>query len=534
MNSFTTIPFVDLLSFLSSHSISTDNYQAYEIALKIIRSDQAENSQLISTPISVLDWIIADKLSSTDISIDRFTTSAILLSSDYLLKELANILTLNHVNKERITRILGYLNLLDNDISIFDTLPDDILFIILQNLDCHELLLTSLISSKFNKLSQKEGVTQILRNKLRERTRLNLDQYNRKELNFLIKYKERLNISAAHEHRFYIKNGNVYTFGEEINDHLNTDIPILVSNLNNIKQVSVGGNHTLVLTKDGQVYSFGDNLSGQLGLGHTYSTIDPTLISGLNNIVQISAGGNHSLLLTEDGQVYCFGHGRFGRLGLGDYNNRTIPSLVSNITNVVQISAGENTSLLLNKNGEIYSFGSNYCGKAGHGSSKCQLIPTLIPTNYFNNSPIVQISASSCHSLALTIEGNVYSFGYGGHGRLGLGDYKNRTIPTLIPAAYFNNIPVSYVSAGRYYSLILTENGQLYSIGDKFYQRLGIKENYRDNVPILIKGFENIIDVSLGGHDYLMVNKYGEIHYMSKAYKSEEMIHGPLLLDKIS
>jgi hypothetical protein len=533
MNSFTTIPFVDLLSFLSNHSIPTDSSQPYESALQIIRSQQTKNNQPISAPISIIDWIIADKLSSTGVSIDRVTTSTILSSSDILLLELANILTLNHVDKERILRILGYLNLLVNDTSIFDTLPDEILFLILQNLDCDELLLTYLISSKFNELFQKEGVTQILRNKLRERTRLNLNQYNRKELIFLNKYKNRIGISASREHGFYIKDGNVSAFGEEIDDHLNTDIPILVLNLNNVKQVSAGGNHTLALTKDGQVYSFGANELGQLGLGHSNSTIAPTLISGLNNIVQISAGDNHSLLLTKNGKIYSFGYNQYGQLGLGDYEERSTPTLVSNINNIMQISAGGYYSLLLNKNGEIYSFGSNYCGKAGHGTSTSQVVPTLIPTNYFNNSPIVQISAGFCHSLALTIDGNVYSFGYGGHGRLGLGDYNDRDRPTLIPAAYFNNIPVSYVSAGRYYSIILTENGQLYSIGDKFYQQLGIKENYRDNVPILIKGFENLIDISLGGHGYLMVNKYGEIHYMSKTDKLKEMIHEPLLLDKI-
>jgi hypothetical protein len=439
-------------------------------------------------------------------------------------------------SKERIFRILGYINLPDNDTSIFDRLPNDILFIILQNLDCDELVLTYLISSKFNKLSQKDEFTQILRNKLRERTRLNLDHYNKKELIFLTKYTVRINISAAHWRWFYIKDGKTYAFGE-INNLFKTDIPVLVSTLNtNIKQISASDRHALALTEEGHVYSLGYNHSGQLGL-EKYDHIDKfTLIPGLKNIIQISTANEHSLLLSQNGKIYSFGSGRNGQLGHGDCEERIRPTLVPNINNVVQVSAGESTSLLLTKNGEIYAFGDNTYGKLGLaiGDCKSQTVPTLIPMEYFNNSPIVQVSAGAYHSLALSIDGNVYSFGCGDSGRLGLGDNNDRNRPTLIPANYFNNQRVSHISAGVYFSLIVTENGQLYSFGDEFHQQLGIKENYRQNVPTLINGFENVIDVSLGGSGYLMVNKYGEIHYMSKSYKLKEMIYAPVLLDKIS
>jgi alpha-tubulin suppressor-like RCC1 family protein len=541
MNSFTTIPFVDLLSFLSSYPIPTNNYvytnksQVYETALQIIRSEEVKNNHVITAPISVIDWIRADNKLSTGINVNRFTTSSILSSSDDLLLELADILMLNQYDKERIIRFLGYLNLLDNDISIFDTLPSKILFAILRNLDCDELLLTCLISSKFNKLSQKDKFTQILRNKLRKRTGLKLNRYDRKELVLINKTKKRPNISTVNDHCFYVKDRNIYAFGKGINNIFDTDIPILISNSNNIKQISASGHHTLVLTKEGQVYSVGNNESGQLGLGHCNYIDKFTLISGLKNIVQISAGDNHSLLLTQNGEIYSCGSNFGGQLGLGDSKNQTKPTLVPNINNIIQISAGGYYSLLLNKNGEVYSFGNDWFGKLGLGNcrSRSRTVPTLIPTEYFNNSPIVQISAGRYHSLALSIEGDIYSFGYGSDGRLGLGDNNDRNRPTLIPAYYFNNVPVSHVSAGLHYSLIVTEKGQLYSFGNMFHQYVGIEENYIGNVPTLINGLENFIDVPTGGSSYLMVNKYGEINYLSKSNKSEEIRHAPLLLDKI-
>jgi alpha-tubulin suppressor-like RCC1 family protein len=419
--------------------------------------------------------------------------------------------------------------------SIFETLPEDILYVILQNLECHELLLICLISVKFNKLYQKEEITQILRNKLRERTRLKLSQYNRKELVFLSKNKGRIDVSTSGNHGLYIKNGNIYGFGKGIDNLFNTNIHLLGPNLKNIKQISTSDGHTLALTEDGQVYSFGRNESGQLGLGHTKNITIPTLISDLNNIAQISAGTVHSLLLTKNGEIYSFGSNLFGELGLGDDKDRTIPTLCSKINNIIQISAGRHFSLLLTKNGKIYSFGLNDHRQLGIGDNddSCENVPTLVHINYINESPIVQVSAGSGHSLVLSAQGDVYSFGTGHCGELGLENNKDQDVPTLVPANYFNNQRVSHVSAGHFNSLILTENGQIYSFGNMVHQQSGIKENY-SVVPTLINGVENVIDISIGSSGLLMLNKYGEIYYFIKSQKSEKITGEPLLLDKIS
>src|SRR5690606_7302350 len=74
-------------------------------------------------------------------------------------------------------------------------------------------------------------------------------------------------------------------------------------NLHHIKQISCGGDHSLVLNEDGQVFSFGTNKCGQLGLGHNKDSNIPELIPNLHHIKQISCGGDHSLVLNEVGQV---------------------------------------------------------------------------------------------------------------------------------------------------------------------------------------------------------------------------------------
>ena len=93
--------------------------------------------------------------------------------------------------------------------------------------------------------------------------------------------------------------------------------------LNKIVSISAGDNHSLLLDKQGDVYSFGNNGSGQLGrqtLKDNSAQI-PTKIPELNNIIAMSAGSLHSLLLDKQGNVYSFGDNRFGQLGR-EYNNR--------------------------------------------------------------------------------------------------------------------------------------------------------------------------------------------------------------------
>ena len=91
--------------------------------------------------------------------------------------------------------------------------------------------------------------------------------------------------------------------------------------------MSAGYDHSLILTNDGQVYAFGNNEYGQLGVK---GFIEISLLN-ICNISQISAGYKCSLALTDHGQVYGFGLNNCGQLGLHDYINRYIPTTIMSI-----------------------------------------------------------------------------------------------------------------------------------------------------------------------------------------------------------
>ena len=168
-------------------------------------------------------------------------------------------------------------------------------------------------------------------------------------------------------------------------DYDDRNIPTLVLEVpNNVIQISAGRSYSLCLTNDGHIYSFGRNQKGQLGLGNYDYRNNPTLISEIpNNIVQISAGDKYSLCLTNAGEIYAWGKNMGGQLGLGNYNNRNIPTLVPTLpNNIIQIEAGNNHSLVLSSSGKIYAFGYNISGQLGLGKENKffkRNIPTLIP-----------------------------------------------------------------------------------------------------------------------------------------------------------
>ncbi|OTF76530.1 hypothetical protein BLA29_012836, partial [Euroglyphus maynei] len=106
----------------------------------------------------------------------------------------------------------------------------------------------------------------------------------------------------------------------------------------------------------------------------TLTSISPTILpfSLTNIIVQISAGLHHSILLTDKNEVFTFGSNQFGQLGVGDLQNRFQPTKVDLEFVcqgfIVQIAAGSNHSVLLTSLGEVITFGNNQQGQLGRRS----------------------------------------------------------------------------------------------------------------------------------------------------------------------
>ncbi|XP_049853132.1 uncharacterized protein LOC126334689 isoform X3 [Schistocerca gregaria] len=229
-------------------------------------------------------------------------------------------------------------------------------------------------------------------------------------------------LSAGFAHVAVVRNSTVYTWGNAAQGCLGTGptmsrfgTPHGLSLFPNLKvevsAVACGRQHTLALTSNG-VYAWGSSQFGQLGIGSTGQSSTPILISGLASelITSISAGQYHSLALTADGRVYSWGWGVHGQLGIGSIEDALHPKLVKRLNGQVvkQISGGHGHSLFLTETGEVFTCGSSVFGQLGNGGNIKSSTPVLVSSL---PETCVLVSTGYFHNLALSTSNKLYCWG---------------------------------------------------------------------------------------------------------------------------
>jgi len=245
--------------------------------------------------------------------------------------------------------------------------------------------------------------------------------------------------------------------------------------------VSAGDNHSLALAADGAVWSWGFGGEGQLGHGddrwHQHLPKKIEAFAG-QRVVAVSAGETHSLAITADGAVWSWGGGGGGgrgELGHGDEQRQLLPKKIEALAGqrVVAVSAGNMSSLAMTADGEVWSWGNGRYGELGHGDTQDQLLPKKIEA--LAGQRVVTVSAGLYHSLALTADGGVWSWGGGIFVRLGHGDEQNQPLPKKIEALAGQRVVA--VSAALSHSLAITADGAVFTWGKGEYGCLGHGED---------------------------------------------------------
>ena len=363
-------------------------------------------------------------------------------------------------------------------------------------------------------------------------------------------------------------------------------LPRVIFKLKNeiIKSISSGWQHNIVLNQNGEMFSFGHNQEYQCGLPNIENNNsdneninDPTNISKIyDNLkaIKVCCGNEHSLIISKNKNVYGFGNNEDGLLGLLDKTIKTYkPTKINFIANndnvtiedyngkIIDISCGTVHNLALTEDGKVFSWGSFQGGQLGLSSEfllnenqkktkdKEMYLskPTLIPLFRKEDIKIKKISCGEAHSLALTEKGKVYSWGFGSNGQLGLGFCEDSFEPGqgLLKSRIFepqlinnfkdysktmtnvsnyncNNIKIKDIQCGKTFSLFINTTNNLYACGINDLNQLGFKElEPKDNLynpeiqcddyiyPTLLKCFNDkkVEKISCGeGHCLAIVN----------------------------
>ena len=291
--------------------------------------------------------------------------------------------------------------------------------------------------------------------------------------------------------------------------------------------IETGKDFALAMGSDGNLYSWGNTTNGALGR-ETNQTPEnlPGVVTPPTGVrfTQFSAGSGYSLALGSDGNLYSWGNNSSGQLGTGstDYSPHSTPSkgsMPTDGTKFTQISAGNYHSLAMGTDGNLYSWGSNGTGALGRETDQTpENRPGVVtpPTGV----RFTQFSAGSGYSLALGSDGNLYSWGNNGTGQLGIGgaDSNQHNTPSKgsMPA---DGTKFTQISAGYYHSLAMGTDGNLYSWGDNSLGQLGraltSTSTLNDGTPHKVNppaGVTRFIQVIAGGDNSLAMGWDGNLY----------------------
>ncbi|XP_073935089.1 probable E3 ubiquitin-protein ligase HERC4 isoform X4 [Castor canadensis] len=319
---------------------------------------------------------------------------------------------------------------------------------------------------------------------------------------------------------FVLDDGTVYTCGcndlGQLGHEKSRKRPeqVVALDAQNIVAVSCGDAHTLALNDKGQVYAWGLDSDGQLGLLGSEECIRvPRNIKSLSDIqiVQVACGYYHSLALSKASEVFCWGQNKYGQLGLGiDCKKQTSPQLIKSLLGIpfMQVAAGGAHSFVLTLSGAIFGWGRNKFGQLGLNDENDRYVPNLLKS--LRSQKIVYICCGEDHTAALTKEGGVFTFGAGGYGQLG----HNSTSHEINPRKVFELMGsiVTQIACGRQHtSAFVPSSGRIYSFGLGGNGQLGTGSTSNRKSPFTVKGnwfpYSGHCSPDIDAEDYFCVKR---------------------------
>jgi len=274
--------------------------------------------------------------------------------------------------------------------------------------------------------------------------------------------------------------------------------PALVKEVQNAVEVVAGGMHTVVLDKDGDVWTFGCNDEGSLGrvVEEEEECFTPGKVELPEKIVQISAGDSHSAALTETGQVWLWGTFRdsSGPIGLVTWDKlekEPVQVKLDNRDNVVKIVSGGDHVAMLTQDGDIYTMGNSEQGQLGRVPEKFghrggrrggQLL--LQPDKVHSKSKsrkFTDVWAGSYNTVVLTSAGEVLVMGLNNYSQMGI-DHNKSGLTFFMPVISEDLSKYSWqqIAIGQHHTLALDKEGGVFCLGRSEYGRLGLGEGTGD------------------------------------------------------
>jgi alpha-tubulin suppressor-like RCC1 family protein len=271
-----------------------------------------------------------------------------------------------------------------------------------------------------------------------------------------------------------------------LGDQIDRSSPVAV--LGGIKFAAAGfKSFGMGLTPNGSLYSWGTNQSGQLGLGDTTNRSSPILVLGGLKFAHVAAStdsNGFALGITTSGDLYAWGGNDFGQLGVGDQIARSSPVAVLGGIKFKQVVVGTNSSSILGLavNGDAYAWGENSNGQLGVGSVAHQSSPVLVVGGI--QFKRIGITGGTHSSYGLSTSGDLYAWGDNLSGQLGVGDVT----PRSSPVAVLGGLKFKYFTAAAAIAGGVTSDGSAYAWGNNVKGSVGDGTSVSRSSPVAVIG----------------------------------------------
>lgn len=271
-----------------------------------------------------------------------------------------------------------------------------------------------------------------------------------------------------------------------------------------VRAVAAGADHSLALTSDGRVFAWGYNSQASLGVDPEETPdgyrATPEAVPGLADVTAIGAGGWHSLAVRA-GHVFAWGYNNSGQVGTGGMSNVYTPTEVPGLpADVTAVAGGANHSLALTSNGRVYTWGSNSNGQLGTGAGAIgHFAPTEV-TGLPAGTRVTAITAGSYYSLAVMADGRVFAWGSNLNGQLGIGETGgSRSTPVEVTGLPHDAVAVA---AGVGHSLAVMADGRVFAWGLNSYGQLGIGSHDNTDTPVQVTGIPPDVTAVASGYGH--------------------------------
>lgn len=287
---------------------------------------------------------------------------------------------------------------------------------------------------------------------------------------------------------------NLYSWGQNgsgqlgISNTFGYSSPKQVGSLTNWLSLAANGYASFGIKTDGTIWSWGNNTNGNLGLGNRTNYSSPKQIGALTSWLQVSAGfyfGN-AMAIKTDGTLWGWGKNDYGQLGLGNITNYSSPKQVGSLTNWAVVTCQGNTTLAIKTDGTLWSWGYGNQGQTGLGNTTLYSSPKQVGslTNW------LKLSSGGYRgdtSIAIKTDGTLWAWGPNNFGNLGLGNRTDYSSPKQIGAL----TNWSTVGSGNFYAVAVKSDGTLWAWGKNDVGMLGLGNTTNYSSPKQVGSLTN-------------------------------------------